>query len=249
MREPGEKKYLHVADYVEGLIREGGLKPGDKLPSDRDLAGKLSATRVTVSKGLQVLADKGILERKVGSGSYVAESQATRKAKEGKLLGMLVHARSDAYAMMMVKAINEAAARQGAKLLTSSADGFGEESIRAAQTLDNDGCSALIIPWIPYLDYSGLPSFASKCPLPFTLPALIQGLESHCFETKDTVGKGGVLGTRSLCEYIYCLASATSPSSARHEGDIAMRDNLAAYSEFICKKGLENTPTSLPRSR
>jgi DNA-binding transcriptional regulator YhcF (GntR family) len=60
-----------IANKLRAAILTGKLKPGDKLPSQPDLAARYGVARETVKKGLQVLhADRLIISRQ-GSGSYV----------------------------------------------------------------------------------------------------------------------------------------------------------------------------------
>ncbi len=67
-------KYQRLAKCLEEWIREKKLPAGTKFPGDRQLAEYLSTTPVTVSKSLNELTRKGILERKVGSGTYIADT-------------------------------------------------------------------------------------------------------------------------------------------------------------------------------
>lgn len=61
-----------VADYIERLILEGVLRPGEKLAPERDLAEKLDVSRPTLRDALARLAERGLL-RTTRSGTYVAQ--------------------------------------------------------------------------------------------------------------------------------------------------------------------------------
>jgi GntR family transcriptional repressor for pyruvate dehydrogenase complex len=65
-----------VAAYLEREIASRGLKPGDKLPTERELAAQLSVSRGTVRAALQDLASKHLLERTPGRGTLVAQPPA-----------------------------------------------------------------------------------------------------------------------------------------------------------------------------
>jgi GntR family transcriptional regulator, transcriptional repressor for pyruvate dehydrogenase complex len=60
-----------VAQRMMGLLSDGTLKPGDKLPTERDLARKFQVGRTTVREALKLLTLSGILEAKRGDGTYV----------------------------------------------------------------------------------------------------------------------------------------------------------------------------------
>jgi DNA-binding FadR family transcriptional regulator len=65
-----------VAAYLEREIASRGLKPGDRLPTERELAATLSVSRATVRSALQDLESKHLLERTQGRGTIVAAPPA-----------------------------------------------------------------------------------------------------------------------------------------------------------------------------
>jgi DNA-binding FadR family transcriptional regulator len=64
-----------ISDQIKRMIIQGDLKPGDKLPSERDLARELGVGRLSVREGLRILEASGIIETRYGvsSGTYVSE--------------------------------------------------------------------------------------------------------------------------------------------------------------------------------
>ncbi len=60
-----------VIEYVRRLIEAGSVKPGDRLPSERDLAVHVGVSRPTVRAGLRALAAMGAVESRHGSGTYI----------------------------------------------------------------------------------------------------------------------------------------------------------------------------------
>ena len=60
-----------VARRVIDVISSGTLKPGDRLPPERDLAAQLQVSRTTVREALKLLTLVGLLEAHRGSGTYV----------------------------------------------------------------------------------------------------------------------------------------------------------------------------------
>ena len=57
-------------------IRKGRLKPGDRLPSERDLAAQMKISRATLREALRVMQLQGIIESRRGAGNYVASGNA-----------------------------------------------------------------------------------------------------------------------------------------------------------------------------
>lgn len=73
----GGPLYLQLRRWIGDAIARGDLKPGDALPSERDLALKVAVSRVTVRKAVQHLVREGVLVQRHGSGTFVAP-QANR---------------------------------------------------------------------------------------------------------------------------------------------------------------------------
>jgi GntR family transcriptional repressor for pyruvate dehydrogenase complex len=68
-----EKLSQSVVRQVEELILRGILRPGERLPSERDLAEKLGVSRPSLREAISELAEAGLLTSKAGSGVFVAE--------------------------------------------------------------------------------------------------------------------------------------------------------------------------------
>jgi DNA-binding FadR family transcriptional regulator len=61
-----------VADRIATAIRSGTLKPGDRLPTEHELARGLSVGRTSVREGLQKLQTLGLIRVQRGRGAFVA---------------------------------------------------------------------------------------------------------------------------------------------------------------------------------
>jgi GntR family transcriptional repressor for pyruvate dehydrogenase complex len=60
-----------VVMHIERLIQGGQLKPGDRLPAERELARHIKVSRPSVRAGLRSLAAVGIVESRHGAGSFI----------------------------------------------------------------------------------------------------------------------------------------------------------------------------------
>lgn len=60
-----------VATTLERRILEGSLKPGDRLPAERELALELGVSRPSLREAIQKLASKGMLQSRQGGGTFV----------------------------------------------------------------------------------------------------------------------------------------------------------------------------------
>ncbi|MBM7570040.1 FadR/GntR family transcriptional regulator [Aquibacillus albus] len=71
----GETTMIVVSETVQKFlldyIRKKGLQAGDKLPSERDLVQLLEVGRSSIREALQILAERGIIEKRAGKGAYL----------------------------------------------------------------------------------------------------------------------------------------------------------------------------------
>jgi len=63
-----------IAEKLEAMIAEGSLKPGERLPAERDLASRLEVSRPSLREAIQKLNSKGLLNTRHGGGTYVCDS-------------------------------------------------------------------------------------------------------------------------------------------------------------------------------
>ncbi|MBU0703794.1 MAG: GntR family transcriptional regulator [Chloroflexi bacterium] len=74
--------YAQIAESLLDRIESGELRPGDRLPPERNLSRVLGVNRMTVRRALQVLESQGLLLRRQGAGTYVAEPKIERQAAQ-----------------------------------------------------------------------------------------------------------------------------------------------------------------------
>ena len=68
-----EKLSVAVVRQIEELILRGILRPGERLPAERELAERLEVSRPSLREAISVLQEKGLLTTKAGAGVYVAD--------------------------------------------------------------------------------------------------------------------------------------------------------------------------------
>jgi DNA-binding FadR family transcriptional regulator len=69
-----------IVDQIRLLMRQGQLKPGDRLPPERDLCERFGVSRVTVREALRMLESSGLVEIRVGArgGAFVTAPSSDR---------------------------------------------------------------------------------------------------------------------------------------------------------------------------
>lgn len=122
-----------VVNHVLDLIEQGKLKPGDRLPVEREFAESLGISRVPLREGISALSALGIVERRQGDGNYIAGFSPdilgrilrTYTLLEGTLADDLFEARS---------VVEGAAARLAARNATPEDVSAMEQDIQAMET-------------------------------------------------------------------------------------------------------------------
>lgn len=84
--------YLQLKEKLIRAIDQGDLKPGEALPSERDLADALHLSRMTVRRAFEELVVDHLVERRQGSGTYVRPQRLEQTADH--LLGFVDEARN-----------------------------------------------------------------------------------------------------------------------------------------------------------
>ena len=74
----GAPIYRQLKDRVVAMLLDGILKPGDALPSVRQVAAEYQLNPITVSRAYQELADDQLVEKRRGLGMYVTDGANAR---------------------------------------------------------------------------------------------------------------------------------------------------------------------------
>jgi GntR family transcriptional regulator len=70
--------YRQLKERVVGMMLDGVLRPGDALPSVRQIAAEYQLNPITVSKAYQELVDEQLVEKRRGIGMYVTEGASEK---------------------------------------------------------------------------------------------------------------------------------------------------------------------------
>lgn len=73
--------YVRIAAEIGERVRSGELRPGERLPSTRQIAARWGVAVATATKVLATLREQGLVEAKVGSGTVVSARPARRRQK------------------------------------------------------------------------------------------------------------------------------------------------------------------------
>ena len=71
--------YIQIHNKIKKEIEANRWAIGERIPAERALAVQFGVSRMTLRQAIQTLVEEGILERKVGSGTYVARKKVQEK--------------------------------------------------------------------------------------------------------------------------------------------------------------------------
>jgi len=78
-----------VVDHIRTMIESGALKPGDKIPPEREFAHKLKISRASLRTGIGYLAAMGVMKVRHGVGTFVADGPPELGKSSLSMLGAL----------------------------------------------------------------------------------------------------------------------------------------------------------------
>jgi GntR family transcriptional repressor for pyruvate dehydrogenase complex len=80
---------MQVVEYVRALIASGEVRPGDRLPPERDLARQLKISRSSLRAGIGFLSAMGVLKSRHGAGTFVSTGPPALDSSSLSVLGAL----------------------------------------------------------------------------------------------------------------------------------------------------------------
>jgi GntR family transcriptional regulator len=76
--DEGAPLFIQVAQQLSAEIADGGLAEGERVPSSNELAAYYRINPATAAKGISMLTDEGLLEKRRGIGMFVAAGARQR---------------------------------------------------------------------------------------------------------------------------------------------------------------------------
>jgi GntR family transcriptional regulator of arabinose operon len=188
-------KYIRVYEELRAKIRSGQYGPGDKLPSEQDLAKDYGLNFLTIRKSLKLLEADGLLTRRVGLGSFVLSPAG--KAGDGGVaseggarrgVAVLIEPDPGVFTMRLIEEMDEICLSKGHFLNIRPIKSLDESALRVARHLVRQGSVAVIVPRFAEPNPALTARFVAACPVPVVIPELFPGLERNCSYRPDSIG-------------------------------------------------------------
>lgn len=91
--------YAQLVEQIEQQVRSGALRPGDQLPTVRQLAAQLRINFNTVARAYRLLDQAGLISTQQGRGTYIVstpDAQTAQQLRRERLIGLLQQCVSEA---------------------------------------------------------------------------------------------------------------------------------------------------------
>ncbi|WP_313351536.1 GntR family transcriptional regulator, partial [Exiguobacterium sp.] len=118
-------KYSIVKDHILDWIKDGTVRPGEKIPPESELVQSFKVSRHTIRQAVGELVNEGYLYREQGSGTYCSqvlptlEAEITERANNGKNIGVITTYMSDYIFPSIIRGIESHLASKGYTLTLS----------------------------------------------------------------------------------------------------------------------------------
>ncbi len=151
-------KYIQLKEQLLSWIASGRYRPGDKLPSENELAEQFSLSRQTVRQSLGELVQEGWLAREQGKGTFVGRQSPERRVSSGnRTVGIITTSISDYIFPSIVRGVESALKDRGYRLLLSSTDHRKDRERECLEMMLSHSVCALIVE--PTKSAEGNPNF------------------------------------------------------------------------------------------
>lgn len=225
----------YVVSQMHEVISRGELRPGDRLPPERELALRLGVSRPSLRAGLRSLIAMGILRTKQGSGTYIAEGPPALDSEPLRLLAAL-HGFTFDRMFEARRVIEESVASLAAQRATEEQVAALAEEIAGMYASLGDPQQYLVHD----IRFHRALGVASGNPI---LATLVEMVSAVLYERRrETIGRAHDFSeSLKKHEQIYRAIRARSPEKARR----AMKEHLALAHKAYQAEEADSSQTAL----
>ncbi|GIP00558.1 arabinose metabolism transcriptional repressor [Paenibacillus lautus] len=231
------------------------MKPGDRIPTEKELMDQFHVSKITVANALTGLANEKLIARVPGKGSFVAEeadfssagqsSTTSLKGRDGKLatgmIGVIMPTIHDYFAIRLIEGIQEALNHEGYRSMIMLTDGKLEKEKDAIKELKALGAEGLLIFPVDEENYNEEILGMKLSGFPFVLiDRYLPGVETHY------IAADGRRGTRLAVEHLWELGHrdiaicSDSPLQT-----VTVQERIEGYIDALKDKGALINPAHM----
>ncbi|MFF2202183.1 FadR/GntR family transcriptional regulator [Streptomyces sp. NPDC058145] len=207
-------------ERIKVMITEGSLEPGQRLPTERDLAARLGISRSSMREAIRALTVMGVLEARHGSGIYVTALEAGDLLETFGVVADLSRGPRLVELLEVRRILESAATALAAARITDDQLGCLGEHLTAMNTTDDP--DEMLAHDLAF--HREIATAAGN----ETMAAILEGLSSRTFRARARRGyqeEGAIVRTRREHAAIHRALAARDPEAARaaaaaHVGEV-----------------------------
>jgi len=142
-------RYWQIYEHLLHELSSGKLKPGDMLPSEKELCEQFQVSRITGKKALEMLAANDFISRQRGKGSFVLETPASmeerKKAASFRAVAFLLSTFDDFFGKRLLCSVHAACEALGYHLLLKLTHESPAEEEKALRALDSENVAGILM--------------------------------------------------------------------------------------------------------
>lgn len=218
-----------IVQQIKAHIFAGKLAPGDRLPTEKELAEQFGLSRITVRDALRVLESQGLISIKVGAGggAFVADPTNTQSANE-LVTDLLRLQRATSHELVEARIVIETS------IVTFAAERATPEDLAAMQEAINAARAARSAGESRFTPYSidfhvALAKAAKNQVLQFT----VNSYRTLFYETLEKLMPNDLMAQRAIEDH-QCLLDAITAHDAERARQI-IRQHLSYFEERASK--------------
>lgn len=191
-------RYLQLKQQLLQRIRSGDFQPGDRVPSEHQLARMAGVSRITAKQALSELAREGWVYRVRGKGTFVSERPRPPERGPVQAIGVVVPYLRSAYSTGVVMGVESVLVEAGYHLVFRSAGTYREEE-ESVRSLSEAGVHGIIV-WPAvgqFVNAEIVRLYLSRFPI-VLIDRFYRGLPIDCAQSDNL--RGGYLVTRHLLD-------------------------------------------------
>jgi GntR family transcriptional regulator, arabinose operon transcriptional repressor len=229
------------------------MKPGDRIPTEKELMDRFNVSKITVVNALTGLANEKLIDRVPGKGSFVAEetesvttafSESTIPRRRGLstgMIGVIMPTIHDYFAIRLIEGIEQTLNQEGYRSMIMLTDGKIEKEKDAIKELRALGAEGLLIFPVDEGNYNEEILGMKLSGFPFLLiDRYLPGVETHF------IAADGRLGAKLAVEHLWELGHrdiaicSDSPLQT-----VTVQERIDGYIEALKDKGALINPAHM----
>jgi GntR family transcriptional regulator, arabinose operon transcriptional repressor len=238
--------YDRVRQNILEMIRKDHFKPGDRLPSERDLSRRFNLNHQTVRKGLAALVDENIIDRRVGSGTFLrmvppqGSAVQEKKAPTRTFVGVMALPKVGSFVTEMLGHLHDEAEKRELKINIRTIRDFGAKAQDVIREMVDQGSTSIILPRLPdQAPVYEINELVRTSPVPVVLAYSLPGLEGNCYEKPGTFGKADYKAIEMACRYFHALEYGHIAFFGPDiQYTISLTNRVFAYNQYMSRQGL-----------